>query len=189
MGDYDIDLERIYIVSIGGGETAQKKVTEIFKDWVVDDVNNTWYGSNPLVTNVQLFNYYRVNNDIMETYRAKPQLETFPLSNIDDMRMDILSNGIGQFTIDREYYAPYGLPLHRVETPEGKLLFSKQSTQEGLGIKTYQSDLFNNWVSTEWIDGENGINELTKVKVTDNSFTIDELNLSKKLYDMSMLIS
>ena len=58
-----------------------------------------------------------------------------------------------------------------------------------LAIKTYQSDLFNNWVSTEWLDGENGINELTKVKVTDNSFTIDELNLSKKLYDMFMRIA
>ena len=78
-------------------------------------------------------------------------------------------------------------PSH--DTPGGKLLFSKQSTQEGLAIKTYQSDLFNNWVSTEWLDGENGINELTKVKVTDNSFTIDELNLSKKLYDMFMRIA
>ena len=27
MNDFDIDLERIYIVSVGGGETAQKKVT------------------------------------------------------------------------------------------------------------------------------------------------------------------
>ena len=127
MNDFDIDLERIYIVSVGGGETAQKKVTEIFKDWIVDDATNTWFGTNPLVGNIQIFNYYKVNNDIMETYRSKPQLETFPLSNIDDMRMDILSNGVGQFTIDSGYYAPYNLPLKRVETPEGKLLFSKQS--------------------------------------------------------------
>ena len=28
--------------------------------------------------------------------------------------------------------------------------------QAGLGIKTYLSDRFNNWLSTEWIDGDGG---------------------------------
>ena len=27
----------------------------------------------------------------------------------------------------------------------------------GLVLKTYDSDVFNNWVKTDWIDGENGI--------------------------------
>ena len=27
----------------------------------------------------------------------------------------------------------------------------------GLVLKTYDSDIFNNWVKTDWIDGENGI--------------------------------
>ena len=26
-----------------------------------------------------------------------------------------------------------------------------KSSQQSLGIKTYQSDLFNNWLSTEWM--------------------------------------
>ena len=30
----------------------------------------------------------------------------------------------------------------------------------------------------------NGINEVTKIDVSEGSFTIDELNLSKKVYDM-----
>jgi len=55
---------------------------------------------------------------------------------------------------------------------------------EGLGLKTYQSDLFNNWVSTEWIDGENGINAITSVDTSSGEFTIDTLELSKKVYDM-----
>ena len=59
-----------------------------------------------------------------------------------------------------------------------------QSSQEGLGIKTYQSDLFNNWLSTEWIDGVGGINEITRVDTTDGYFTIDAVQLAKKVYDM-----
>ena len=31
----------------------------------------------------------------------------------------------------------------------------------GLCVKTYQSDIFNNWINTEWLDGENGINAIT----------------------------
>ncbi|MEM3714428.1 MAG: hypothetical protein QXF82_05710 [Nitrososphaeria archaeon] len=57
-------------------------------------------------------------------------------------------------------------------------------SQNGLCIKTYQSDLFNNWISTEWLDGENGINAITAVDTSEGYFTIDQLNLSKKVYDM-----
>jgi hypothetical protein len=56
--------------------------------------------------------------------------------------------------------------------------------QFGLCVKTYQSDLFNNWINTEWIDGENGISEITSVAVTNGSFTIDALNLAQKVYNM-----
>lgn len=56
--------------------------------------------------------------------------------------------------------------------------------QFGLCVKTYQSDLFNNWINTEWIDGSNGISEITSVAVTNGSFTIDALNLAQKVYNM-----
>ena len=44
--------------------------------------------------------------------------------------------------------------------------------------------MFNNWINTEWIDGENGISEITAVSVTNGSFTIDALNLAQKVYNM-----
>ena len=47
------------------------------------------------------------------------------------------------------------------------------SSQQSLGIKTYQSDLFNNWLSTEWIDGTNGINAITAIDTSGGSFNID----------------
>ena len=56
--------------------------------------------------------------------------------------------------------------------------------QNGLLIKTYDSDVFQNWVNTEWIDGSNGINEITAVDVSDGKLTMDSLNLAQKVYNM-----
>ena len=39
-------------------------------------------------------------------------------------------------------------------------------------------------MATEWIDGENGISAVTAIGTTGDKFTIDQLNLSKKVYDM-----
>ena len=35
-----------------------------------------------------------------------------------------------------------------------------------------------------WLNGENGINAITAVKVENNKFTIDTLNLATKVYEM-----
>jgi hypothetical protein len=113
---------------------------------------------------------------------GKPRLERFPLSNIDDMRMDILESvrQTSAFEVDESTYAPYGLGLG-ADSDEN---YYAIANQEGLAIKTYQSDLFNNWISTEWIDGTNGINEVTAVSTVGNEFTIDSLNLANKVYNM-----
>lgn len=54
----------------------------------------------------------------------------------------------------------------------------------GLCVKTYQNDIFNNWLNSDWIEGENGINELSKVAVVDGKFSMDALAFAKKLYNM-----
>ena len=55
----------------------------------------------------------------------------------------------------------------------------------GLVIKTYDSDIFNNWVKTDWIDGENGISKITALKPDeDGTITMDALNLQQKVYNM-----
>jgi hypothetical protein len=126
-----------------------------------------------------------VVNNVEATGQGEPQLTEFALDNIDDMRMDILEavRDTTAFQINSSSQAPYGLGLGfagpgTYETPY------KLSSQEGLGIKTYQSDLFNNWISTEWIDGTNGVNEVTAVSTAGNEFTIDALNLANKVYNM-----
>ena len=54
----------------------------------------------------------------------------------------------------------------------------------GLPLKTHFSDIFNNWVNKEWIDGDNGITALTSIDTSGGSFSIDTLNLSRKVYNL-----
>ena len=114
-----------------------------------------------------------------------PQVVTFPLQDIDKMREQILAWSVQTTAFDVLTTAS-GSNLYPY-----KYLYSGigqgtvyRNTQEGLLIKTYQSDLFNNWLSTEWIDGTGGINEITAIDTSGGSFNIDTLNLSKKVYDM-----
>ena len=117
---------------------------------------------------------------------GEPQLTEFPLDNIDDMRMDILEavRDTTAFVVTSTSSAPYGLGLEATYTGGVMTDVKATASQEGLGIKTYQSDLFNNWISTEWIDGSNGINEVTAVSTAGDEFTIDSLNLANKVYNM-----
>lgn len=114
-------------------------------------------------------------NDLNE-----PRLYPFDLKNIDEMRDLIMSqNGEIPLVLTESSIEPYCLPLKK-----GDLGYSILSKQEGLLLKTYQSDLFNNWINTESIDGDNGVNEITRIDTSDGSFTIDTLNLTKKVYEM-----
>ena len=53
-------------------------------------------------------------------------------------------------------------------------------------LKTYDSDIFNNWVKTDWIDGAGGITEITSIDITanDGKLTMDALNRQQKVYNM-----
>jgi len=126
--------------------------------------------------------------NVYERGSGEPQLTQFPLDNIDQMREDILA-AVGQataFNINANSIAPYGLGLDTeggVASEDYENAFCR-SSQEGLGLKTYQSDLFNNWISTEWIEGPNGVAAVTAVDTSSGEFTIDSLNLANKVYNM-----
>lgn len=108
-------------------------------------------------------------------------ISTFPLQNIDEMRERILgaTQNTSAFNILDQGLNPYDY-INEANTP----FWSRMYSQEGLGLKTYQSDLFNNWLQTEWIDGAGGITEITAIDTSAGNFTLDTLNLAKKVYDM-----
>ena len=108
------------------------------------------------------------------------KLSTFPLENIDLIRERILqAPNSTAFNVGN-----ISTPLTTLVTRQSNNYLNTTYPQCGLCVKTYQSDLFNNWINTEWIDGENGISEITAVSVSGGSFTIDALNLAQKVYNM-----
>lgn len=66
------------------------------------------------------------------------------------------------------------------------LIKSQEEKLGGMLLKTYDSDIFNNWVKTDWIDGSGGITEITSIDITanDGKLTMDAINLQQKVYNM-----
>ncbi|AXH77143.1 MAG: major capsid protein [Microviridae sp.] len=129
---------------------------------------------------VVLINWNYISNS--DLVNDQPEPYPFALSEIDEMREELLVRTIDVDAID----------ITQIGLNPFSLLLAWQSnrnpymgTQEGLGLKTYQSDYFNNWLKTTWIDGPGGINEITAISTASGDmFTIDTLNLAKKVYDM-----
>lgn len=109
-----------------------------------------------------------------------PVVVTFPLSNLDDMRREILkADGTTTFIINDTPATPITPYVWlAAEDTEGAFALS---TQEGLAIKTYQSDLFNNWLKTENIEA---ISTATAIDTSGGSFTIDQFVISRKVWNM-----
>lgn len=119
-------------------------------------------------------------------------LKQFDLSNIDDIHEEMLATGKGiAYQVPMSNKLPYTASTEPIYAFTEGTDYSKPErvnacyfNQAGLGIKTYLSDRFNNWLSTEWIDGQNGINEITAVEIVDGKLSMDALILQKKTYDM-----
>jgi len=168
--------------------TWQVPIVSLFNNYFIDNTNNRITFQDPLYDfeEASRWLWYGIwwNTKNIVPVDGKPYIETFQLDRIDDMRKLILQSPYNiPYTIDESWGAPYGLPLESLNMGSN-VQYSATKTQEGLALKTYQSDLFNNWLSTEWIDGVDGISAITAVDTSEGSFTIDELQMSKKIYDM-----
>jgi len=168
--------------------------SQIFSSWLIDVANNRLTGTGPLTSGIMasgLLSIGRIRvNANYQVANLAPTIYRFPLANIDNMRNNILSaNPAGPYIIPTTWAAgaPHAASFQNFQTSAGPPVvknYSMMFPQEGLGLRTYSSDLFNNWVDTSLIDGVNGITAVTSVNVVANKFTIDELNLSKKVYEM-----
>ena len=111
-------------------------------------------------------------------------LETFPLDEIDQIRDEILTTP-GNTTYQIGKGNTTNIVLKSLFYDRG--INNKLKTtrpQYGLLLKTYNSDLYQNWINTEWIEGANGINEISSVDVTDGKLSMDALDLAQKVYKM-----
>ena len=122
---------------------------------------------------------YVENND-----ERQIQLQPFPLSNIDKMRKELLTKwDLGEEYLiqdnDDSFY-PYKAVVEHNKTEDTEDELAVINPMQGLVVKCYQSDMFNNWLDTEWV---NEITNRSRVNVTNGSFTMDALNMAKKLYN------
>ena len=102
------------------------------------------------------------------------------------MRENILSAGKQQYVSTDEFITKlYESVVDVYDTSNTPTLVPNSAyPMVGLALKTYQSDINTNWVNTEWIDGDTGINAITAIDTSSGSFTLDTLNLAKKVYTM-----
>ena len=126
-----------------------------------------------------------MNPRIFAITLRKGGLKAQLLEDLDELREQILkTDGNIAYKLNSTNSVP--ATFEWLDTASGYYGWANaQFTPEwGLAVKTYQSDLCQNWINTEWLDGEDGINQITAVDVSDGSFTIDALNLANKVYNM-----
>lgn len=107
----------------------------------------------------------------------------YDLTSIDDMRENILAAGRIAYSCTEDFLKDIVKSISS-QTEVGKTRPACSIPLVGLALKTYQSDINTNWVNTEWIDGDTGINAITAIDTSAGSFTLDTLNLAKKVYNM-----
>lgn len=117
----------------------------------------------------------------------KTQLSQYDLKILDQIR-DVILHKKGN-----EVLILHGTDLDETQNGSKELvrMFDDLVTAQnnklgGILLKTYDSDIFNNWVLTDWIDGVGGITEITSIDITanDGKLTMDALNLQQKVYNM-----
>lgn len=175
-------------LQLSAGVTVVVPSTEVFAyktedlegpydSWVLEGVKKQWYGWT--IQNYEVLNYRDIPT-------LPPTLQEFDLSLIDDMRREILSSATG-VTLTKFSDAPFGYALGTYTDPlTSDSKTSIQGTQEGLAVKTYQSDIFNNWIRTEFVENTN---TKTSINVAGGSLSMDSLALARRMWELENRIS
>lgn len=146
----------------------------------VDDLGN-WdaTGSDIRIETTKVMSTWYITA-IYSTKRTS--LNSYQLENLDTIRDKILlTPGDMEFDISNESMSVPPFTDFAKRTSQKSL--NTTNPQFGLCLKTYNSDVYQNWVNTEWIEGANGINEASAVDVSDGKLSMDALNLSQKVYN------
>lgn len=121
---------------------------------------------------------------------AKIKIQEFDLNWIDEIKKNILSttneDELDIAVVDSYglLYNCYGRTLVEPNSEGNPYIYNGQCSQNGLLLKTYNSDIFNNWVNTEYIDGENGVSAVSAIAVNDGKIKVDQINIAQKVYNM-----
>lgn len=195
--EISIDIQTGWLVESSGNVGGLKKIqvygtiNNLIDKGILTDITKS---VNNAVTGAE---YYRVNDveflptePTFKTYfyvnktplaaSVEARYNSYKLSEIDDMKESVFAAGSSQCVIGAQFIVDIFKPI---QTKNG-IAPSCSQPMVGLALKTYQSDINTNWVNTEWLDGETGINTITAIDTSGGSFTLDTLNLARKVYTM-----
>jgi hypothetical protein len=160
-----------------GGPANTTKLSEIVDEIQLSGATATFTAAVKAATGAEYIRIYSIQSN------ESTALKEIPLENLDTIRDKILMTAgdtvfnIGSLETSVEPFNSFTKRL----TKTSKLYST--IPQFGLCLKTYNSDQFQNWINTEWIDGVDGINEVSAVDVSDGTLSMDALNLSQKVYN------
>lgn len=159
-------------------------ITELSSSLIENPIEGAKYykieGTGFSYNNLLSYQPVYIVNKRAEIINEQLRYNSYPLKSIDDMRENILAAGRAQYNVDSPFITDI---FDLYEGTYGTTINANQP-MTGLALKTYQSDINTNWVNTEWIDGDTGINAITAIDTSSGSFTLDTLNLAKKVYNM-----
>lgn len=174
------DSIKITILESDGG-LYYKTLGQITSNPQTNTITLNNISSDPYATILQFFT-------TKETAKfVKTELNQYDLKVLDQIR-DVVLHKKGNETLILA-----GAELNETNNGSAELvnffndiINSQANKLGGMLLKTYDSDIFNNWVRTDWIDGTGGITELTSIDITanDGKLTMDALNLQQKVYNM-----
>ena len=163
------------------GSVLTKKLAELTNNASTSTITLNNVDADPFAT-ILLFSTTKDTAKFIKT-----ELGQYNLKVLDQIR-DVILHKKGNETL-----ILYGSNLNETNNGSAELtkmfedLISAQANRlGGMLLKTYDSDIFNNWIRTDWIDGTGGITELTSIDITanDGKLTMDALNLQQKVYNM-----
>lgn len=170
-------------------QSSSKTVEYTYDELMLFCKSGTESGTSFIITIDSTTNENKLNVQSFEEVKNQKGLtiKTAPLAELDELREELLAAGTKQITINQGgLIEGTGKSFQYFEDLWGteSIRWKTQFDNQGLLLKTHQSDIFTNWINTEWIDGENGISAITAIDTSGDSFTLDTLNLAKKVYDM-----
>lgn len=186
----NLEKEKINIIinwTNSGGRTFNGNIQELLSKYPSIETNETLSGQ------VQVIEMILPASLLLETgstvqvksyadyIESGIKLQDFPLTNIDNMRKYLLTQwDLGTKVVldetNQNYYPYLAVTEKQAALPKPNNAYP----MNGLVVKCYQSDMFNNWLDTDWV---NEITQESSIDVSSGSFTIDMLNFKKKLYD------
>lgn len=178
--DYQRFWDSITIfVMVGDGSFQTKSLGQLTTNALTNKITLNAVPAEPYATILQFFTTKATASFI------KTELSQYDLQVLDQIR-DVILHTKGNETLK---LIQQNLGVSAGGSVElGNFINDLKNSQSnklgGMLLKTYDSDIFNNWIKKEWVEGAGSITDRTTIDVSDGQLTMDMLNLQQKVYNM-----